>query len=253
MKAPNDKRDATREKTCSLASVPVTQLVHELRTPLGAVMGYCQFALEMAEARQETDIANEIKTSLRAAQHLSRLVSDMLDLSRIESGNVELSLQDIKLRDLFCEISVVMDPQIEANDNRLVFVGQDDDTRLVSDSLRLTQILVNLVSNANNHTKGGVITVRHEFGESGGVTGDVFSVSDTGCGMRPAKLATIFEPFEQDVDARVRSNPGSGLGLTITRALCDLLGGNITVTSIHGEGSTFTVVLPSAQLVPDSD
>ncbi len=244
------KNVTSSEKGCSLSKIPVELLVHELRTPLAAVIGYSQLALEIAEEKQEVDIAEELTTSLRATRHLSRLVSDMLDLSKIENGNIELSMQTIKLRDLFYDISVVLEPQMTTNNNRLIFVGGDENIQLVSDALRLTQILINLVSNANNHTESGTITVSYEPVERGGVAKDLFTVADTGCGMPPAKLETIFEPFAQDVNARVRSTPGTGLGLTISRALCELLGGDISVCSTDGMGSTFTVTLPATRIDP---
>ncbi|NOX76936.1 MAG: HAMP domain-containing histidine kinase [Gammaproteobacteria bacterium] len=247
-------KDVTNgENGCSLGKISVELLVHELRTPLAAVIGYSQLALEIAEEKQEVDIAEELTTSLRATRHLSRLVSDMLDLSKIESGNIELSMQTIKLRDLFYDISAVLEPQMMANNNRLIFVGEDNDTPFASDALRLTQILINLVSNANNHTENGTITVSYEPVECSGMGEDLFTVSDTGCGMPSTKLATIFEPFAQDVNARVRSTPGTGLGLTISRALCELLGGDISVRSTDGEGSTFTVALPATRVAPSHD
>lgn len=232
-------------KASLIDNIPVELLVHELRTPLNAMIGFTQIALEMAESKQDVAIATELKTSLRASRHLFRLVTDLLSLSKLDSGSIHLDIQSVALKDIFLGVSDALGSSISANGNQLIFNGADHTVHLMTDCMRLMQVLINLVSNANNHTQNGVITVTFEPSEINGTINDFITVSDTGCGIREKDIQTIFEPFAQDENAGIRTQPGTGLGLTISRTLCRLLKGDIFVHSTYGKGSTFTVVLPN--------
>ena len=243
MKKPQSNHQTTGNEALSIEKIPVELLVHELRTPLNAVIGFTQIAIEMAESKQEEAIASELKTSLRASRHLSRLVTDLLDLSKLSAGNVHLDIQSVALQDIFLDVSDALALQILANGNQLIFDGSEHAIYLMTDGMRMTQILINLVRNANNHTRNGVITVSFQPCEVNGTQNDFISVSDTGCGIREKDIPSIFEPFSQDESTAIGKQAGTGLGLTITRALCRLMKGDIYVQSTHGKGTIFTVVL----------
>jgi len=167
-------------------------------------------------------------------------VNEILDLSKVEAGKVELDLDDVNLDSLIEDAATSVAPLVEKNGNRLVVDVPERLGVLRVDALRLRQILLNLLSNASKFTKEGTITL------SGRVEGDVvvLAVKDTGIGVTKEQLSRLFKPFTQADAAVAARYGGTGLGLTIAKSFCELMGGSISVASEPGKGSTFTVRLP---------
>ncbi|MBX9455911.1 MAG: hybrid sensor histidine kinase/response regulator [Rhizobium sp.] len=216
----------------------VVGLTHELRTPLNAVLGYAQL-LERDESIPDTR-RSAIKVIKRSADHLSGLIDGLLDISKIEAGRLQVMSDDINIRDFLDQVTGMLRPQAEAKG--VVFEMSIDanlPAYVRTDEKRLRQILVNLLSNAIKYTSEGSVTL--DIGYRGQVA--TFTLTDTGHGIPSADLPLIFEPFQRGSGGQSRLAPGLGLGLTITRLLTQTLGGEITVESEEGHGTTFRVRL----------
>lgn len=216
----------------------VVGLTHELRTPLNAVLGYAQL-LERDESIPDTR-RSAIKVIKRSADHLSGLIDGLLDISKIEAGRLQVFSDEINIRDFLDQVTGMIRPQAEAKG--LVFETSIDDklpAYVRTDEKRLRQILVNLLSNAVKYTSEG--SVRFGLSYRGQVA--TFTISDTGPGIPEDDLPLIFEPFQRGSGEQARMAPGLGLGLTITRLLTQTLGGEITVESEVGKGTSFRVRL----------
>jgi signal transduction histidine kinase/CheY-like chemotaxis protein len=228
---------ANRHKSSFLANMS-----HELRTPLNAIIGLTEIMITNA-ARFGTEKAHEpLRRVHRAGKHLLGLINEVLDLSKIEAGKLELSPETVNLRRLVNEVIGTARPLIEQNQNRLVVEIQETLGSLTADPMRLRQILFNLLSNAGKFTKQGEVALRVKRVDDAGSWIE-FAVSDTGIGMTTEQQARLFEEFTQ----LHSSAGGTGLGLAITRKLARMMGGDVTVTSALGEGSIFTVRLPAAR------
>ncbi|HEV8267382.1 MAG TPA: ATP-binding protein, partial [Thermoanaerobaculia bacterium] len=223
-----------RAKSAFLASMS-----HELRTPLSAIIGYAEMLQEDLE-KEAPEAAADLGKIEAAARHQLQLVSEILDLSKVEAGKVELDLDDVNLDSLIEDAATSVAPLVEKNGNRLVVDVPERLGVLRVDALRLRQILLNLLSNASKFTKEGTITLsgRVEGGEV------VLAVKDTGIGVTQEQLSRLFKPFTQADAAVAARYGGTGLGLTIAKSFCELMGGSISVASEPGKGSTFTVRLP---------
>ena len=247
-------RDAALEASQSKSQF-LANMSHELRTPLNAVIGFSE--LLMGRARQSGDeaLAGDLGRIFNAGHHLLTLIDDILDLSKIEAGKMQLFEEWFSIPDLVNDVADTIRPLLERNGNRLSLRCADDVTLMYADVTKLRQILFNLLSNASKFTHDGEIRVSvwsehcevHE-----GIGGQVFfSVSDTGIGMAPAQLEKIFEAFSQADLSTTRKYGGTGLGLAITQHFCHLMGGGIHVVSEEGKGSTFSVMLPLKQPADD--
>jgi signal transduction histidine kinase len=241
--------DEIREKShqLELASEHKSQFVssvsHELRTPLNAIIGLTDMLVKDA-ARFGTEKAQEpLQRVNRAGTHLLGLINQVLDLSKIEAGKLELNPQTVQLAPLINEVIGTAGQLAEQNKNRLVVDAQENLGALTVDPMRLRQILLNLLSNACKFTKAGEVKLaaRKVSNGSGFVE---FAVSDTGIGMTPEQQAKLFEEFSQADATTAQRFGGTGLGLAITRKLARMMGGDVTVTSEPGKGSVFTVRLP---------
>jgi signal transduction histidine kinase len=231
--------DASQAKSNFLASMS-----HELRTPLNALIGYSEILLEDAEALGAQNLVDGARAIQRAGSHLGAVVTDILDLSKIEAHKVELSLERFALAPLIEKALEMIRPQADRRDNQLVLDIQRDPGHMIADPLKLRQVLVNLLSNACKFTEHGSITVRVKTGVSrSGVPGVAISVIDTGVGMSEAQLGQLFDPYRQ-VHGGPSAPSGTGLGLFISRRLCQLMGGDISAFSKPGVGSTFMIQLP---------
>jgi signal transduction histidine kinase len=216
----------------------VVGLSHELRTPLNAVLGYAQILERDGAVPKERQ--NGVRVIRRSAEHLSGLIDGLLDISKIEAGRLQLYRNEIRIADFLDQLVEMVRPQADAKGLAFRFEKRDPLPEVVAtDEKRLRQILINLVSNAIKFTSDGAVTL------SVGYRNQVasLSVTDTGRGIPAEDLKRIFEPFERGGDAAVRAVPGLGLGLTITKLLAELMGGEVTVSSEPGRGSTFTVRL----------
>src|SRR6185437_7195216 len=233
-------------KANKLKSDFLASMSHELRTPLNAVIGYSALLVDgLAGVLNEAQL-NYVARSRAAAQHLLSLINDILDLAKIEAGKMPVNVEIVALSELIGEVAQQVEPMVATK--RLAFTTDVDAAcpRIESDKTKVKQILLNLLSNAVKFTNQGrvALSVRGE--------GDCvrIDVADTGVGIKPEELDTIWEDFRQLDQSRTRSVGGTGLGLSITRRLTQQLGGRVSVASVFGQGTTFSVHLPLA--IPSS-
>jgi len=221
----------------------VASMSHELRTPLNAIIGLTDMMVSHAP-RFGTEKAQEpLQRVHRAGTHLLGLINQVLDLSKIEAGKLELNPQTVQLAPLIEEVIGTARQLAEQNKNWLVVDAQENLGALTVDPMRLRQILLNLLSNACKFTKDGEVTLRTRKVPNGGHWIE-FAVADTGIGMTPEQRAKLFAEFTQADASTAQRFGGTGLGLAITRKLARLMGGDVTVASEPGKGSVFTVRLP---------
>ena len=222
-------------------SLFLTNMSHELRTPLNAIIGYSELIAEESEATEMEDYFLEDATRIGSAgKHLLGLINALLDLSKIESDQLDFFFAQVDLDNLLEAIEAIARPVIEKNGNSFVMDLSCRPASFLTDEARLRQILLNLIGNAAKFTSQGQITLEVTCKNNT----IYFAVTDTGIGIKEDFLPNIFDQFSQADLSRSRKYDGSGLGLAITKQLCILLGGDITVTSVVGEGSTFKVELP---------
>jgi signal transduction histidine kinase len=224
----------------------LSSMSHELRTPLNAIIGLADMMVANA-ARFGTEKALEpLKRIHNAGTHLLGLINQVLDLSKIEAGRLELAPEKVNLAPLIDEVIGTARQLAEQNKNRLVVDAPRDLGTLVVDPMRLRQILLNLLSNACKFTKQGEVKLKARKVVNGGNWIEL-AVSDTGIGMTPEQQAKLFAEFSQADSLTARRFGGTGLGLAISRKLARMLGGDVTVTSESGNGSVFTVRLPGSR------
>jgi GAF domain-containing protein len=224
----------------------VASMSHELRTPLNAIIGLTEMMVKNA-ARFGTEKAQEpLQRVNRAGTHLLGLINQVLDLSKIEAGKLELNPQTVQLTPLINEVIGTAGQLAEQNKNRVVVDAQENLGALTVDPMRLRQILLNLLSNACKFTKQGDVTLRARRIIQGGGWVEL-AVSDTGIGMTAEQQAKLFEEFSQADATTAQNFGGTGLGLAISRKLARMMGGDMTVASESGKGSVFTVRLPGGQ------
>jgi two-component system NtrC family sensor kinase len=238
---------ASQHKSQFLASMS-----HELRTPLNAIIGLTEMMVSNAARFGTEKAAEPLRRVQRAGTHLLGLINQVLDLSKIEAGKLELSPDLVALAPLITEVVDTARSLAEQNNNRLVVKSQENLGSLTVDPMRLRQILLNLLSNACKFTKQGEVTLlaRRVINPGNWIE---FTVSDTGIGMTPEQQAKLFEEFTQADSSTARQYGGTGLGLAITRKLARMMGGDVTLTSEAGKGSTFTVRLPASTEVSAGD
>ena len=222
----------------------LANMSHELRTPMNAILGYSEMLIEEAEDLEQEDFIPDLKKINQAGKHLLALINDVLDLSKIESGKMDAFAEEIDLHILIDEVSATVHPLLERNKNSLVIERGKELGMAYQDMIKLSQILLNLLSNAAKFTHEGTITLHVNNTEEVGVNWLTFAVSDTGIGIAEDKIEHVFEEFAQADDSTTRDYGGTGLGLAISKRFCKLLGGDLTVQSGIGEGSTFTIRVP---------
>ncbi|MBI5443692.1 MAG: hypothetical protein HY900_21090 [Deltaproteobacteria bacterium] len=237
--------DANQSKSHFLAATS-----HELRTPLNAILGYSEILSEEIAERGLDGLGADVGKIHAAGRHLLGLINDILDLSRMEAGKLDLFPEEFGVASLIRDVTATMAPMAEQNRNRLVVEGSEEAGRLVADPTRVRQILLNLVGNAVKFTRDGEVTLRVRREGGPGVERVVFVVTDTGIGMTAEQVSRLFRAFEQADPQVTRRFGGTGLGLVITRRLARMMGGDVAVASRSGVGSTFTVDLP-ARAGPD--
>jgi GAF domain-containing protein len=229
--------EASQHKSQFLANMS-----HELRTPLNAIIGVSEMLREDAEAaKQDTEPLDRV---LGAGRHLLALINDILDLSKIEAGRMELQLEHFALTPLIDNVVKTIEPLAAKNDNQVAVHCDAAIGTLHADQMRLRQALLNLMSNANKFTERGTITVDVRQGQKGGRDWVTIAVSDTGIGMTAEQMGKLFQEFSQADASTTRKYGGTGLGLAISKRFCQMMGGDISVTSEPGRGSTFTIRLP---------
>ena len=223
----------------------LANMSHELRTPLNAIIGYSEMLQEEAEEVGDEAYLPDLQRVNAAGKHLLGLINDILDLSKIEAGRMDLYLEDFEVGQLVRDVEAIVQPLVEKNGNALVVSCPDDVGEMHADQTKVRQTLFNLLSNAAKFTDHGTISLTVQRESDDWIS---FAVTDTGIGMTDAQLGRLFEAFAQ-AEASTRSKyGGTGLGLAISRHFCRLMGGDLTVESVHGTGSTFTVRLPAVML-----
>lgn len=234
---------ANRAKSSFLANMS-----HELRTPLNAILGYSEL-IHMQADQQGFDVVNEdIQHIQTAGRHLLDLINNVLDLAKIEAGKLELTVSIFDINTLVMEVISVMQPLVDLNKNRLITNYEMNLGSMVSDRIKMRQILLNLLSNAAKFTHNGEIEITAGIDPEHGEDQLIFWIHDTGPGIAPELLEQLFEPFVQGTPTS-RTVEGSGLGLAISHRFCIAMGGTISVLSAPDHGSTFVVRLP--RQVPD--
>lgn len=231
---------ANRAKSAFLANMS-----HELRTPLNAIIGYSELLCEDAEVSGSQEILEDLDKIRSAGRHLLSLINDVLDLSKIEAGKLEMHLDSFDVAVLVEEIVITVDALIKKNNNQLIVSCPSDIGFMVADNLWVRQSLLNLLGNAAKFTERGIISFRVERIIDGSKECLQFIINDSGIGMMPEQIAGLFQAFHQ-ADLQVSAKfGGTGLGLAISQRLCRSMGGDIEVSSEKGKGSTFVISLPA--------
>ena len=236
-------RDAA-EAANSSKSQFLANMSHELRTPLNAIIGYSDLLIEEAEELDAQDLVPDLEKIRSSGKHLLGLINDVLDLSKIEAGKMEISLETLDVSEVLSAAVAMVRPMIEKNGNTLRLAIDPVLGSMHADLTRVRQILLNLLSNASKFTEKGTVTLVASREVDDGRHWIVFEVHDTGIGMTPAQRERLFQPFTQADPSTTRKYGGTGLGLSITKRFCELMSGTIGVSSEAGEGSVFTVRLP---------
>jgi signal transduction histidine kinase/DNA-binding response OmpR family regulator len=254
-----EKSRAEAEAASRTKSAFLANMSHELRTPLNAIIGYSEILVEDATDRGDKTSIADLEKIQGAGKHLLGLINDILDLSKIEAGRMDVYLEQVFLSRLVDEVKTIVEPMVKKNDNRLIIDCPADIGSFRTDLTKLKQSVINLLSNAAKFTKKGDITLKvwRETAQDGQPWVKV-AVSDSGIGMTEEQVGRLFQAFTQADSSTTRNFGGTGLGLTISKHFCAMLGGTIDVTSTPGKGSTFTISLPDrpskqAAAEPDED
>ena len=230
---------ASRTKSTFLANMS-----HELRTPMNAIIGYSEMLTEEAEDDGATETVEDLKKIQSAGHHLLSLINDILDLSKIEAGRMELHLESFGIAEMVAQVASTVESLVAKKGNRLSVELDPDLGEMHADVTKVRQSLLNLLSNASKFTHDGRIELRVSRFVADGTSWISMAVSDSGIGIPAEKIEHVFEEFAQADETTTRDYGGTGLGLPISQRFCRMMGGDITAESLPGEGSTFTIQLP---------
>jgi signal transduction histidine kinase/DNA-binding LacI/PurR family transcriptional regulator len=247
MAARDTAENANRSKSVFLASMS-----HELRTPLNSIVGYSEMLAEDAREKHDDQLASDLEKIRGAGTHLRAIVNDILDLSKIEAGKMTLYLEDFEVSLVVREVVETLRPQLSGRPVSFACTCPDGTGSMHADITKVRQIILNILSNAVKFTKDGSVGLSAARITRDGKDWISFTIRDTGIGMTPQQVHSVFETFTQADAATSRMYGGTGLGLAISKSLCRLMNGDITVTSEIGKGSEFLIVLP-AQLTAAAD
>ena len=231
--------EANKAKSAFLANMS-----HELRTPLNAILGYSEMLEEEWDDLGHDEFVDDINKIHQAGEHLLALINDVLDLSKIEAGRMTIFREDVDVDELIGSVVNTIRPLVDKNGNTLNVECSSEVGVIYTDMTKVRQTLFNLLSNASKFTDKGEITLRADRVSTDGAQMLRIAVSDTGIGMTEEQTRKLFQAFSQADDSTSRKYGGTGLGLAISRRFCRMLGGDLTVTSEAGAGSTFTCTLP---------
>ncbi|WP_341703739.1 MHYT domain-containing protein [Ferrovibrio sp.] len=240
LKAKQRAERASNAKTDFLASIS-----HELRTPLNAVIGYSEILIEEAEENGLTGSLEDIEKIRTAGRHILALVNDILDLSKIEAGKMEVYIERVALKDILDDAVTVCRRMLDENGNRCIVEHAAAIDRVDTDVTKLRQALINLLGNAAKFTRNGTVTLATRLAERDGADWIEITVHDTGIGIAPEHQEGVFDEFQRGDSNVARHHGGTGLGLALSRRLIRLLGGDITLASQPGTGSVFTIAVPA--------
>src|SRR4051812_7944648 len=224
----------------------LANMSHELRTPLNAIIGYSDLLQVVASRKQDTSYTDDLQRIQKAGKHLLTLINDILDISKIEAGKLQLEMQVFNVSMILDEITETIQPLASQNSNTFTVSMAPDLSPVYADCTRLKQCLLNLLSNACKFTQAGEVDFSIEQERVHGQEFVAFRVADTGVGLSEEQAARLFQPFSQADASTTRKFGGTGLGLAITKNLCEAMGGSIELQSHPGAGSTFTIRLPAA-------
>jgi len=245
-----DKAERLR-KADEMKSRFLSNTSHELRTPLSSIRALAQLLLDRMDGELTTEQERQVQFIAKAANDLSELVNDLLDLAKIEAGKVEVQLAPVVVDNLFRALKGMMRPLVDEGRVELIFEPSDFNEPFDSDEGKISQVLRNFISNALKFTERGAVRVSATYDAQADTI--AFAVRDTGIGISPENLQLIFEEFSQIEHPLQRRSKGTGLGLPLCRKLADLLQGRVDVASTVGEGSTFTLTLPRRYQEPSQD
>ncbi len=234
------------ERATQVKSDFLANMSHELRTPLNAIIGYSQILQEDMQDTGQSDFLPDLKKIETAGNHLLGLINDILDLSKIEAGRMEVYNETFDVAELVGDVEMLVRPLAVRNDNTLIINCPRDVGTVESDATKVKQTLLNLLSNASKFTKNGTIELVVEWRAKGDTRYLAFSITDSGIGMNEEQMGRLFQPFSQADSSTSRKFGGTGLGLAISRSFAQMLGGDLTVTSKPGEGSCFVLTLPDS-------
>jgi len=239
-KAKEASEQANKTKSLFLANMS-----HELRTPLNAIVGYSEMLQEEAVDQKLDSFSADLEKINSSGRQLLGLINDILDLSKIEAGKMDLFLETFDLNSLIDEVAGTIGPMVEKNSNQLEIGRAKNLGGMHADQVKVRQALYNLLSNAAKFTHDGSIRLTATREMMDDAEWIVFCISDTGIGLTPDKIVKLFQDFTQADASTTRKFGGTGLGLALTRRFCQMMGGDVTVNSIPGKGSTFTIKLPA--------
>ena len=240
--------ESSRTKSAFLANMS-----HELRTPLNAIIGYSDILVDEAEELGYKELTQDLSKIRAAGSHLLNLINDILDLSKIEAGKIEFHIEAINIRSLINDVTSTIEPLVAKNANVLHIHCDDDIGYMRADAVKVSQALINLLGNAAKFTENGEIHLTVNKQCEHGFSWIYFVVRDTGIGISEEQLKKLFKEFSQADISTTRKFGGTGLGLTISRRFCRMMGGDIIATSEANKGSTFTIKLPSDVDIQNSD
>jgi PAS domain S-box-containing protein len=229
----------------------LASMSHELRTPLNAIIGYSEMLQEEVEDQGHSEHTADLQKIQTAGRHLLSLINDILDLSKIEAGKMQLHLETFELRPMINDVLTTATPLARRNDNQIRLNMPEDAGSMRADLTKIRQMLLNLLSNACKFTRNGTIdlSVTRETGD-GGLPMIAFRVADSGIGMSPEQMERLFQAFAQAEASTTSKYGGTGLGLAITKRFCQMMGGDVAAESSPGAGSRFTVRLPATVVLP---
>ena len=233
------------EAASKTKSLFLANMSHELRTPLNAILGYSEMLQEEAAERKFDGFNADLEKINAAGRHLLSLINDILDLSKIEAGKMELFIENFDVATLIADVASTVRPLVEKNANKLHVEMAPNLGMMHADQIKVRQSLFNLLSNAAKFTREGHVTLDTRREGMDGSDWIVFRVTDTGIGLNSNQILNLFQAFSQADASTTRKFGGTGLGLALTRRFCQMMGGDVVVHSTPGSGSTFTIKLPA--------